>query len=101
MESPTRTRGNHAEHLVEQHLQQQQFVTLARNYSVLRCEIDIIARKDDLLIFVEVKSRTNSMPDYDYGEIVNHTKQQRIIAAAYSYLAQARHQEELSYRFDV
>ena len=48
-------KGDHAEQLVCQHLLDNGFVIVARNYRKRYGEIDIIAKKNDLLVFVEVK----------------------------------------------
>jgi putative endonuclease len=51
--------GQAAEDLATSHLKKQNFAIVARNYRYQRAEIDIIARKDQLLVFVEVKARSN------------------------------------------
>lgn len=61
-------------------------------------EIDIIAKKSNYIVFVEVKLRKNS----DYGqarEFVTAAKQQRVITAAQLWLQS--HETELQPRFDV
>ncbi len=61
-------------------------------------EIDIIAKKRNYIVFVEVKLRKNS----DYGqarEFVTAAKQQRVITAAQLWLQS--HETELQPRFDV
>ncbi len=61
-------------------------------------EIDIIAKKRNFIVFVEVKLRKNS----DYGqarEFVTAAKQQRVITAAQLWLQS--HETELQPRFDV
>ncbi len=61
-------------------------------------EIDIIAKKRNYIVFVEVKLRKNS----NYGqarEFVTAAKQQRVITAAQLWLQS--HETELQPRFDV
>ncbi|MBE7036891.1 MAG: YraN family protein [Ruminococcaceae bacterium] len=61
-------------------------------------EIDIIARKGDVVSFVEVKTRQGA----EFGlpcEAVTYGKQQRIIKTAYTYIAE--HQLDLNYSFDI
>lgn len=68
------------------------------NYRCRQGEIDIIAKKRNFLVFVEVKLRKNS----DFGqakEFVTEAKQRRVIAAALHYLA--ANETELQPRFDV
>jgi len=52
----TRTRGQNAEDFVASHLEKRGFTILDRNFTVRGGELDIVACKDDLLVFVEVRS---------------------------------------------
>lgn len=72
---------------------------IAQNYRSGRHEIDIICRKDNQLIFVEVKGSASEVFG-DAAHKVNLTKQQSIIAAAQGYI-QSANVEYDSYRFDV
>ena len=61
---------------------------LRRNYRCRLGEVDIIARKNDVLIFAEVKTRTNTA----YGmpaEAVNYKKQRKYEKLALYYLNEA------------
>lgn len=72
---------------------------IAQNYRSGRHEIDIICRKDNQLVFVEVKGSTSdAFGDASYK--VNFTKQQSIIAVAQGFI-QNSNVEYDSYRFDV
>ena len=69
-----------------------------RNYGCRYGEIDLIARRGDILAFVEVKTRK----DDGHGaarEFVTAAKQQRILSAASLYLSE--HESALQPRFDV
>ncbi|MCD8096248.1 MAG: YraN family protein [Ruminococcus sp.] len=55
--SENRKIGNAGEAAVAKFLENNGYEILARNYTVKGGEIDIIARKDDHLAFVEVKTR--------------------------------------------
>lgn len=76
------------------------FRLLARNYRVGRMgEIDIIAREQDTLCFIEVKSRSGNR----YGtpaEAVSATKQNTIVRLAQVY-AQQNNCYDKPMRFDV
>lgn len=68
------------------------------NYRYKRDEIDIIAQFQDLLVFVEVKSRKNNF----FGnpeEAVNNTKAANIIRASQNYLQEINWQKDI--RFDI
>jgi putative endonuclease len=72
---------------------------LARNHRCRRGEVDIIAEKGELLVFVEVRTRATAL----FGcpeETVDARKQRRVIAAARDYLAQRRGPAKAA-RFDV
>ena len=70
---------------------------LERNYRGDRCEIDIIARKGNTLIFVEVKSSSTLIPP----EVrVDRTKIDHLIRAATAFMAE-KSPGEGEYRFDV
>ena len=72
---------------------------VARNHRCRRGEVDIIAEKGELLVFVEVRTRATAL----FGgpeETVNVRKQRRVIAAARDYLAQRRGPAKAA-RFDV
>jgi putative endonuclease len=72
---------------------------VARNHRCQRGEVDVIAEKGELLVFVEVRTRATSL----FGapeETVDGRKQRRVIAAARDYLAQRRGPARAA-RFDV
>lgn len=72
---------------------------LERKYRRKIGEIDIIAKNNQTLVFVEVKTRSSSR----YGspaEAVNYHKQQKIMNTALCYLKQMN-QDDARCRFDV
>jgi putative endonuclease len=71
---------------------------LARRFRTPHGEIDIIARKRDLLAFIEVKARA-SLDDAAYA--VTPRQQQRIIDAAQGWLMTHPEHGEFELRFDV
>ncbi|MFN8344685.1 MAG: YraN family protein [Spirosomataceae bacterium] len=80
------------------HLEEKGYEILARNHRFRHAEIDIIAKRNKILTFVEVKTRTNvsyGMPE----EFVDATKRRLIMKAAEEYIfAQDWHGD---IRFDV
>lgn len=100
MVAPTEKRkaGDVGESLVAQFLQKQGFTILARNYTKRTGEIDLVARQRNLVVFVEVKTRTKTM--FDLTEVINKTKQRRIISAAKSFILEHNLYEHIL-RFDV
>ncbi len=71
---------------------------LARNVRYGHLEIDIIAEHKDMLIFVEVKSRSGTYFEQPF-QAVNRTKQRKIIKAANIYIE--KNDIELESRFDI
>lgn len=78
--------GNKAEDKAVKYLKKQGYKILERNYNLPCGEVDIIAKKENTLVFVEVKYRTNNE---DFGgavAAVTKAKQERVIKAALSYI---------------
>lgn len=83
-----RARGRAGEDAACAHLLEQGFEIAERNWRVRAGEVDVIARREGLTVFVEVKSRTNTV----FGEpeeSVTPSKARRIRALAGEYLAHA------------
>jgi|SRR5579872_5981825 len=91
--------GRKGEALVADYLEERGLRVIERNYNQRFGEIDLIASRNELLIFVEVKVRASTYGDPT--EIVNHTKQERMIAAAKHYLIKHTIDEDTVCRFDV
>jgi putative endonuclease len=91
--------GNLGENIVADCLKKDGFKILIQNYKTRRGEIDIIVTKDELLCFVEVKTRNNN--EVSMYEIVTYTKQKRIIKAALDFLRHHRQYLQYVCRFDV
>ena len=92
--------GLAAEERACRHLEKEGFTVTARNYRSPGGEIDIVARRDGLLVFVEVRSRE----DAAFGspeETVGPRKRLRVASAARRYLAAASPDSWQEARFDV
>ena len=90
--------GDKGEQLVARFLEADGFHILAHNYTRRTGEVDLIAERGELIVFVEVKARTQSF--FDLTEVISRSKQRRIITAAKGFiLAYAAY--ERVYRFDV
>ena len=77
--------GNHGETLAIKHLTEKGYKVLHQNWRHSHWEVDIIAQKDTVLHFIEVKTRRTKK----YGhpeEAVSHKKIQNLINAAEEYL---------------
>ncbi len=97
--SRQKTFGKLGEDCAAKFLEAQGYTIVARNFRIRSAEIDIIARLDDVIVFVEVKARS----DIRHGlpsEAVNLRKQKKIIEAAGVFL-QDENFFECACRFDV
>lgn len=94
--------GEKAERLVVSYLLNNGYEVLAKNYRFRHCEIDLIARKEESLIFIEVKTCNNSNQEFLSGKI-GRKKQEKLIVCAKLFFA--KNFEKLSkiknVRFDV
>ncbi len=90
--------GKSGESLALSYLKKQDYNILATNWRYRRSEIDIIAKEEKVLVFIEVKTRRD---DY-FGKpevAVNKRKKQLLIDASNAYMQAINHQWEI--RFDI
>ncbi len=99
MSNTTKNLGNAGENLAAIFLENHGYKILEKNYRIRSAEIDIIAEKDGVIIFVEVKTRSNIRKGTP-AEAVNFRKQKKIIEAASVFL-QDENYCECACRFDV
>ncbi|MBL3654559.1 YraN family protein [Fulvivirga sediminis] len=71
---------------------------LERNYRYRRSEVDIIVKKDDIVIFVEVKTKSSTAYGYP-EEAVNHIKVKKVTEAADHFTYERGWQKDI--RFDI
>ena len=96
--STTREAGDRGEAMAAEYLREHGYEILASQFRCRFGEIDLIAEKDGVLMFVEVKLRTN----LQYGaprEYVTVKKQEKLRAAALLYLSER--ELDAPARFDV
>lgn len=96
--SPAYTLGIEGERLAAEFLEAVGYRVLERRCRIGGIEIDLIARRDDILAFVEVKTRTSDAlvaPE----RAVDVKKQRRMIAAADRYVRDGNLDCEI--RFDI
>jgi len=94
-----RSKGNKGERLAAKELMKKGYEVLDMNFCRKGGEIDIIAQKDDSIVFVEVKYR-KSLENGIPCEAVDVRKQKRIIETAKKYIDE-NHLYDSSFRFDV
>ena len=98
MQTSRQRLGQAAEDLAARHLQGQGFTIMTRNYRYARAEIDIIAQKERLLVFAEVKARSSDC--FGHPEAFVSLQQQTLVhAAAVHYLI--AQDWDYAIRFDI
>ncbi len=90
--------GNFGEDTIAAWLIQRSYTILERNYATRLGEIDLIAQKDDVIAFIEVKTRKNVY--FHVATVVNKTKQRKMIKTALHYIMTHKLDEKI-FRFDV
>jgi len=96
----TRDRGGHWEGVAESILNKRGLVTLERNYTARGGEIDLVMRDGPVLVFAEVRFRSNR--GFGSGaDSVTMIKQKRLILAAQWYLHCHPSEQNRACRFDV
>jgi putative endonuclease len=98
---PSRTsRGREGENRAAALLEAKGMEILKRNFRFRGGEIDIIARENDTLVFVEVKTWDHyGFEDLRLG--IDEKKQRRIIETAKYFLREYRKYNGMAVRFDV
>ena len=91
-------RGHFAESLAAWSLRLKGWRILAKRYRTPLGEIDLIARRGDLIAIIEVKARPTLIEAMD---AVTPSAQKRIIASADLWLPRQRDASKLSIRFDI
>ncbi len=92
--------GNKGEDRACQFLKEKGFKVLERNWRTRTGEIDIIVNKDDLIVFVEVKTIPNGTRDMLQREL-NQQKLQRIVKTSKCFLIKHREYNSSYIRYDV
>jgi putative endonuclease len=91
--------GRQGEEAAAHYLEKNNYQVLCRNYSCRLGEIDIVANERDVIVFVEVRSRSSG----DYGlpqESVTSRKKMKLRQLAWHYL-KAVGKTSAAFRFDV
>lgn len=92
--------GNRAEEQACKYLEKNNYKIIQRNFSSKIGEIDIIAYKNDTIIFIEVKYRRSG----SHGsaiEAVNYRKQKKIIKISKYFLLKNEKYYQNNIRYDV
>ena len=96
---PKKSLGQHGEQLAANYLTNQGYRIVTTNWHCKYGEIDIVAQKDNLLVFVEVRTRSADTTEGAF-ESITPRKQRRMTASAQTYLA-TQQLETSDWRVDV
>ena len=91
--------GARAEEIAAGWLRSEGYRILARNFSCREGELDLVAEKDGVICFVEVRMRASAEWG-DPAHTISRTKQRKVVRAALYYLYYHRIQDRML-RFDV
>lgn len=90
--------GKKGEDLAVEFLLKKGYKIVARNFTFQKAEVDIIARRDNVLAIIEVKTR--STPDFgDPQEFVKGRQIQRLVTAVDHFVND--HDMDVEVRFDI
>jgi putative endonuclease len=90
--------GRSGEAIAKTFLENEGYEILDENWTHGKAEVDLIAYKDKIIVFIEVKTRTGNW----FGEpedFVDNRKQKLLVEAADEYIYIMNHQGEV--RFDI
>ena len=96
----TKITGNAGEIKAAEYLLKKGYSIIERNYRTKGGEVDIIAGKDDVVVFVEVKSLPPGTPELLQNEL-NRRKLQRIVKSSKCFLLKHRQYSNSYVRYDV
>jgi putative endonuclease len=99
MSSPRQIFGNYGEQLAAAYLQQKGYQFEAANWRCPHGELDLVLRLDEMVVFVEVKTRHNTSTAPAFVSITPR-KRERLIASAHAYLT-AHDLDEATWRIDA
>ena len=89
-----------SEEVARRYLEGQGYEVLETNYTCRRGEVDLIAREGEVLVFVEVKQRKNTL----YGtpaDAISAAKIAKLRHTALHYLTETYERDDLPLRFDA
>ena len=93
-------KGARGELVAAEYLQAKGYQLIAKNFRNRKGEIDLVARHEDSIVFVEVKTwNYNGAADLEYS--INEKKRQRIIQASRFFMGTHPELASCRIRFDV
>lgn len=100
MKTSRQKTGALGEHLALQHLQQNGYIIVDRNWHGKSGEVDLIAKQGDMLVFVEVRTRHVESTEVIFDSVTQR-KQANMESVVYEYLAENELDQETLWRVDM
>lgn len=99
----TKEIGGMTENLAAEYLKNKKYKILEKNFRCRFGEIDIVAQKNKILVFVEVKSRLADKINSNYSPFDNITsaKKQKLIKLGQYYLKNKKMPSDTSWQIDA
>src|SRR3989338_6496930 len=102
MPSEKRKFGDRGEALAEEYLKSKGYEILDHNFLRPWGEIDLITKKNDLLVFIEVKTRdAKNIENYLAEYSVNRAKVKKLQKICETYLSEKRYPNDQNWQIDV
>lgn len=93
--------GQWSENYVAQYLITKGYKIIDRNYRKPWGEIDLIAEKGGILIFIEVKANKEALAGFEPENRVNPEKLRRVNRAIQTYLAYKKYPDTREWQIDI
>ena len=93
--------GFFAEHYAAEYLKSKGYNIVGHNYRKPWGEIDIIAEKEGVIIFVEVKANKKELPGFEPELRVDAHKRHRMIRIARTFLLDHHYPEDQPWQLDI
>ncbi len=93
--------GFFAEHYAAEYLTSKKYKILGHNYRKPWGEIDVIAEKEGIVIFVEVKASKKDIPGFEPELRVNADKRHRMARISRTYLSDNNYPVDQPWQMDV
>jgi putative endonuclease len=90
-----------AESLAAKYLEKKGYTVLDLNYRKPWGEIDIVASKEGILVFVEVKANRKIIPGFEPELRANSSKMAKVVRTARTFLAEKKYGPEQRWQIDV
>lgn len=102
MPSKKRKFGDFGEKVAEKYLTSKGYKIIEKNYWKPWGEIDLIGKKNNLLVFFEIKTRENRYLIYSLPEqAVNQAKQNKLKKICYTYLSDKKYPANQEWQIDI